>query len=228
MAVASEIPYWELWISIYGAKEVVHAQWQAAQRHFSQIPGATFHIVDDVTLPVDSAKIESLHEPEFGVPSLRAFSIGARTPFNPEPSHGHMWFSPVIPRTGEAIFQANRVFSAAARELNMPLFRTFTLPACFWERAFVFILATPVTTDPETNHRYLEGFKKLIEIGGQHGWGEYRTAPVFQKPVIDVYSFNNHALHRLHETIKDAVDPNGIIAAGRYNIWPRHLRKGQA
>jgi (+)-pinoresinol hydroxylase len=228
MAVANAIPYWELWVSIYGAKEVVHAQWQAAQRHFSQIPGATFHIADDVTLPVDQAKIETLHEPELGVPSLRAFSIGARTPFNPEPSHGHMWFSPVIPRTGEAIFQANKVFSAAARELNMPLFRTFTLPACFWERAFVFILATPVTTDPATNHRYLEGFKKLIEIGGQHGWGEYRTAPVFQKPVIDVYSFNNHALHRLHETIKDAVDPNGIISAGRYNIWPRHLRKGQA
>ena len=42
---------------------------------------------------------------------------------------------------------------------------------------------------------------------------------------MDVYSFNNHALHRFHETLKDAVDPNGILSAGRYAIWPRHLRE---
>jgi 4-cresol dehydrogenase (hydroxylating) len=25
--------------------------------------------------------------------------------------------------------------------------------------------------------------------------------------------------------LKDAVDPNGILSAGRYGIWPKHLRK---
>ncbi len=224
-ALANKIPYWELWVTFYGPMEVVEAQWKATQRHFSQIPGATYKIVDQLKLPVDPAKISDYHEPEFGVPSLRAFSIGARTPYNPTPSKGHMWFSPIIPRTGEAIFEANRVFSAAAKDLGMPLFQTFSMPACFWERSFIFILATPVTTDAATNRKYLAGFKKLIEIGGQHGWGEYRTAPVFQESVMDVYSFNNHALHRLHETLKDAIDPNGILSAGRYNIWPRHLRK---
>jgi 4-cresol dehydrogenase (hydroxylating) len=43
--------------------------------------------------------------------------------------------------------------------------------------------------------------------------------------VMDAYSFNNHALRRFCETLKDAVDPNGIIAAGRGGIWPRHLRE---
>jgi 4-cresol dehydrogenase (hydroxylating) len=224
--ISNSIPYWELWVTYYGPLEVIDAQWQATQRHFAKIDGATFKVVDRLNLPVDVAKIENYHEPEFGVPSLRAFSIGARTPFNPNPSKGHMWFSPIIPRTGEAIFEANRVFSKAAKELGMPLFSTFSMPCCFWERSFIFILATPVTTDPQTNRRYVAGFRKLIEIGGEHGWGEYRTAPVFQKDVMDVYSFNNHALHRLHETLKDAIDPNGILAAGRYDIWPRHLRKG--
>jgi 4-cresol dehydrogenase (hydroxylating) len=41
----------------------------------------------------------------------------------------------------------------------------------------------------------------------------------------DTYSFNNHALRRLQEKLKDAVDPNGILSAGRYGIWPEHLRK---
>jgi 4-cresol dehydrogenase (hydroxylating) len=42
------------------------------------------------------------------------------------------------------------------------------------------------------------------------------------------YSYNNSSLLRLHETIKDAVDPNGIVAAGRSGIWPRHLRRARA
>ncbi len=221
----SGIPYWRLWLSFHGPEEVIQAQWRAAQRHFARIDGAKFAVVDQVKLPIDAQQATKYHEPEFGVPSLRVFSIGARTPWNPTPSKGHMWFSPIIPRTGEAIIEANRVFSEAAKSLGMPLFTTFTLPACFWERAFIFILATPVTEDPKTNRHYREGFKKLIEIGGQHGWGEYRTAPVFQHAVMDVYSFNNHALQRFHATLKDAIDPNGILSAGRYDIWPRHLRE---
>jgi 4-cresol dehydrogenase (hydroxylating) len=227
-AVKSGTAYWEVLLSYYGPMEVIEAQWRATQRHFSAIQGAKFRIVDRVTLPLDPAKIESYHEPEFGVPSLRAFSIGARTPWTPTPSKGHMWFSPIIPRTGEAIIEANRVFGEAARQLDMPLFQTFSLPACYWERSFIFILATPVTEDPATNRHYREGFKKLIEIGGQHGWGEYRTAPVFQQAVTDVYSFNNHALRGFHETLKDAIDPNGILSAGRYAIWPKHLRGKQS
>jgi (+)-pinoresinol hydroxylase len=225
--IAQNIPYWELWVTYYGPEEVIDAQWQATQRRFAKIPGAQFKVIDRLKMPVDVSKIENYHEPEFGIPSLRAFSIGARSPFNPSPSKGHMWFSPITPRTGEAIFEANRVFSAAAKELGMPLFQGFSMPACFWERSFIFILATPVTTDPATNRKYLAGFKKLIEIGGQHGWGEYRTAPVFQESVMDVYSFNNHALHRFHETLKDAIDPKGILSPGRYDIWPRDLRKSK-
>ena len=38
--------------------------------------------------------------------------------------------------TADAIIEANRVFSEAARSLDMPLFRTFTMPACFWERSY--------------------------------------------------------------------------------------------
>jgi hypothetical protein len=227
-AVKAHIPYWELLLSYYGPMEVIEAQWRATQRHFAPIHGASFRVVDRVTLPLDPARIEQYHEPEFGVPSLRAFSIGARTPWNPTPSKGHMWFSPIIPRTGAAVIEANRVFGEAARDLGMPLFRTFTLPACYWERCFLFILATPVTEDPATNRRYREGFKQLIEIGGQHGWGEYRTAPVFQQSVMNVYSFNNHALQSFHQTLKDAIDPNGILSAGRYGIWPKHLREQQS
>jgi hypothetical protein len=31
-------------------------------------------------------------------------------------------------------------------------------------------------------------------------------------------------LLRFHEKVKDAIDPQGILAAGRAGIWPKHLR----
>jgi hypothetical protein len=33
---------------------------------------------------------------------------------------------------------------------------------------------------------------------------------------------------RLHERIKSALDPNGIISVGRYGIWPERLRDRNA
>jgi (+)-pinoresinol hydroxylase len=219
------VPYWEFWLSFHGPMEVIDAQWAAAQRILrAKIPETTFQVIDRVSLPIPPEKSIHYHEPELGVPSLRNFSVTARSRWNPTGFNGHMWFSPIVPRSGEAIIEGNRVFSQAAREFDMPLFRRFALPTGQWQRAFMFILATPVTDDPATNKRYVEGFRKLITVGGQHGWGEYRTTPFFQKAVMDVFSFNNHALPRFHELLKDAIDPNGIIAPGRYNIWPKHMR----
>ena len=68
----------------------------------------------------------------------------------------------------------------------------------------------------------------IVVCRGEHGWGEYRTIPAMYDHVMDTYAFNNHALRRFHETLKDAVDPNGILSAGRYGIWPKHLRKTRA
>jgi len=138
-----------------------------------------------------------------------------------------MWFSPIIPRTGEAIFEANRVFNEAAKEFGLPVL-AFSLPSTYWERAFIFIFAFPVTRDVETNKKNRAAFKKLVQRAAEHGWGEYRTAPAYQDTIMATYAYNNHSLLRFHETLKDAVDPNGILSAGRYGIWPKHLRKEQA
>jgi 4-cresol dehydrogenase (hydroxylating) len=170
---------------------------------------------------------QRVHKPEFGIPSLEMFSIGARSEVNPTPTNGHIWFSPIIPRTGEAVFEAQRVFSQAARDLQLPV-NISGIPTMYWLRAFVLLVGFPITRDVDTNRRNRASFQRLVEIAAEHGWAEYRTAPVFMDAVMNVYSFNDHALRRFHETIKDAVDPNGIISAGRYGIWPRHLRKARA
>ncbi|MGA8765726.1 MAG: FAD-binding oxidoreductase [Candidatus Acidiferrales bacterium] len=219
--------YWSCKLSFYGASKANAANWEFARGKFSEIPGVKFEEGENYKLPLTPEQREKVHKPQFGIPSLAMFSIGARSATNPQPANGHIWFSPIIPRTGEAIFEANRVFAAAAKEFGLP-FLSFNLPSTYWERAFIFIFAFPVTRDVEFNKRNRAAFNKLIQVAAEHGWGEYRTAPAFQDAIMNTYSYNNHALLHFHETVKDAIDPNGILSAGRYGIWPKHVREAKS
>jgi (+)-pinoresinol hydroxylase len=226
-AQRKNISYWSCTVSFYGPTKANEANWEFAKEKFSTIPNAKFYDGESYKLPLTPEQREKAHKPVFGIPSLENFSIGARSETNPSPKNGHIWFAPIIPRTGEAIFEVNRVFVQAAKDLSIAI-PSFSLPSLYWERSFIYIFGFPIAHDIETNKKNRAAIKRLIQIGAEHGWGEYRTPPVFQDAVMDAYSYNNHALRRFNETIKDAVDPNGILSAGRYGIWPKHLRDKKA
>lgn len=46
--------------------------------------------------------------------------------------------------------------------------------------------------------------------------------------VAGTYSFNNNINMRLNETIKDSVDPKGILAPGKNGVWPKKYRENIA
>ena len=87
---------------------------------------------------------------------------------------------------------------------------------------------TPTSTAPSTansaRNRASRDAGASTSSRAHHAIPEYRTAPAFQDVVLEAYSFNDHALKRFQERLKDAIDPNGIVSAGRYGIWPSHLR----
>ena len=97
--------------------------------------------------------------------------------------------------------------------------------ACVWLLRMILRYAWRVAAHAG---RWLLRQRRWVQLAGERGWGEYRTAPTFMDDVADTYSFNDGALRRLHETLKDAVDPKGILSAGRYGVWPKHLRKPRA
>ena len=218
--------FWGCKLQFYGPPKVIEAQWDYAKSQLADIPGAVFEDNERYHLPLSPEDKARAHQVSFGIPNLSIFFIGARSESNPNPSNGHMWFSPIIPRTGEAVFEAQRVFGDAARDFGAPI-SPLQLPSTYWRRAFIFIMGFPITHDPAVNKKNRDAFKTMVRICAEHGWGEYRTAPAFQDEVMATYSFGDHALRRFNETIKDAVDPNGILSAGHYGVWPRHLREAK-
>ena len=70
-------------------------------------------------------------------------------------------------------------------------------------------------------------FKTLIRDAAASGYGEYRTHVSYYDDVANSYDFNANAITRLNERVKDALDPDGILAPGKMGIWPKHLRKGK-
>jgi len=215
---------WGVMVQFYGPQKVIEAQWEHTKQMLSAIPGVKFEDGKRLTFPLTTQKIDqTVDKASFGIPSLSIFAGVARQ-ITGTPWTGHVGFSPIIPRTGEAVFEAQKVFADISREYGMPV-SPLVVPFTYWQRSFVFLFLFPVTHDIEANKKNREAFRKLVKVSAEHGWGEYRTPVIYQDDVQDVYSFNNHALRRFHETIKDAVDPNGILSPGRYGIWPKHLRK---
>lgn len=113
-------------------------------------------------------------------------------------------------------------------ELGMPSPITpFAHPRSWMYRAFCFMLGFANSrSDIEHNKNMRKAYRKMVEVAAKNGWGDYRAAPTFQDDVMNAYSFNNHILRRFIEQLKDAIDPNGIIAPGRGAIWPKNVREG--
>jgi FAD/FMN-containing dehydrogenase len=67
-------------------------------------------------------------------------------------------------------------------------------------------------------------FAILVREAAAAGYGEYRTHISFMDQIARTYGWNDGAMMKLNELLKDALDPNGILAPGKQGIWPSRYR----
>lgn len=227
-AARNKVPYWGVTLHFYGPKDTTLANWAYAQRRISRISGATFALRESFSLPLTAELRESYRQKvTLGIPNLSIFSMVSRSPMSPQPPDGHIVFTAIIPRNGASLMQAHKVLSKAVADLQLPPVLGYSSPPLTWNYR-TWLLAVPFLTSRSNtamNQRIRSSYVELVRIAASHGWTEYRAAPAFQDVVAQSYSFNDNKLLRFNTLLKDAVDPNGIIAPGRGGLWPRPYRR---
>ncbi len=81
------------------------------------------------------------------------------------------------------------------------------------------------TRNPMERQETFELTRLLVREAAEHGYGECRPPLGLMDDGMATFSSTDGALRRLHERIKDALDPNCIMAPGKSGIWGRRFAK---
>jgi 4-cresol dehydrogenase (hydroxylating) len=126
-------------------------------------------------------------------------------------------FSPILPQSGEkALAQFRRTY-ARYTEFGMDYHGSFALA----ERHITNVNQVLFNKDdPQMVQQVDRFFRALVADASVERYGEYRAHIAYMDLIAGTYDYNNGALLRLNQRIKDTLDPNGIIAPGKSGIWP--------
>jgi 4-cresol dehydrogenase (hydroxylating) len=153
-----------------------------------------------------------------GIPKLTEFNF-----LNWGGGGGHVGFSPVAPITGEDAIKQYYMVKNRVRDNG---FDYMGLMAIGWRDLHHVTVIVYDKNDPAERQRMDEMFQEMVKEAADAGYGEYRTHIQYMDQIAGTFSWNDHALMKMNESIKDALDPNGVLAAGKSGIWPKHLRGG--
>ncbi|KIW69779.1 hypothetical protein PV04_05637 [Phialophora macrospora] len=204
---------WVYYGTQYGPERIRKYKMDIIHQEFTKIPGAKR--IDPKTLPKDHyfwsrAKIAG------GQPDFEELSY-----LNWVPNGAHLGFSPVSPTRGQDVLRLWKIAKERHDQYGIDLFITF----CVGLRELHMIsLVVYDRGSPERRRAVEKCMRSMIDDAAKSGYGEYRTHLLFQDQVARTYNWNDNALMKFNEKLKDALDPNGILAPGRCGIWPERYR----
>ena len=207
---------WNLSFCLYGPEALVKARRDVIHQRFSSIADSEL-----MESPYTDANVEPKgggDRSQVGIPNLDAFNL-----LNWRGGSGaHIDFSPVCAPLGRDAVRQYRMISDRAAHYGFDYYGGFTAGPRSMHHIFAAIFNRD---DPAQARDAGELLKTLINDFGAAGYGQYRTHLAFMDLAASQYDFNNHALMRMSESIKEALDPNGILSPGKQGIWPRKTKE---
>lgn len=204
---------WLYYGMAYGPAHIRQHKLNIIDAEFNKVPGA--RRIDPATLPKDEY-FWTRDRVASAVPEIRELSW-----VNWVPNGAHVAFSPVSPIRGD---DATRLYDLARKrhaEQGIDLFPSFVVGL---REMHIIVEIVFDRADPARRRAAMKCLRDMIDDAAAYGYGEYRTHIAFMDQVAGTYNWNDGALMKFNERLKDALDPNGILAPGRCGIWPRRYR----
>jgi 4-cresol dehydrogenase (hydroxylating) len=206
-----DIGTWNFYSALYGPKSMVDNNWKIIKEALGSIKGAKFFL----DRPGDIAW-EYRKKLMQGIPNMTEFSL-----MNWIGSGAHIDFSPMSSPTGEEAMRLHYLLKGKAEAAGFDYFGESVIG---WRDQHHIYMMIFDRENEDERRRANRLFGELVTDCADAGYGEYRTHLDFMDQVAGTYNWNDGALFKMHERIRDALDPQGIMAPGKMGIWPRRMR----
>ncbi|OBR08026.1 Vanillyl-alcohol oxidase [Colletotrichum higginsianum IMI 349063] len=140
------------------------------------------------------------------------------------PNAAHILFTPVSRIDGGSALEQFQLAKALFAEYQMDFFGHLAVYHRDMHNVSCIVYDSE---DAAMRGRAWDLARRLIDEWQKRGWGEMRTHIGLHDQVAASYDFNNRAMLRLNEKVKEMLDPKGIIAPGKSGIWPRGYDRGK-
>lgn len=215
-----DLGFWNLYGTVYGPPQLMEMYLGMIKEAFLQVPGARFWThhdrPNDINVDRGAHVLHDRHKINNGVPSLDEMKLMEYVP-----NGGHICFSPVSAPDGRDALRQAQMVRAKSDEYAIDYAAQFIVGLREMHHIGLFVYDT---SKAEDRQGALDMARELIDEAAAEGYGEYRTHNALMDQVMGTYNWNDGALLRFHEKVKDALDPNGVIAPGKSGVWPKHLR----
>ncbi|KAI0004717.1 putative vanilly-alcohol oxidase [Xylariaceae sp. FL0662B] len=221
---------WTVKWGLYGPTHIIKAQFEEAQRVLAkEMPKGQLR--QYLYTAENGGYLEAKSVPELhggirvGVPSMWNIPMVDYYNRRDDSVGAHGAYSPIIPLDGKTVLE----WAKAAKEISAS--EGFDLLADFFmhERYALFVCMLVFDKTSEEQRSGMNRlFHKLFQEGRKRGFAKYRAHVNHMDLNADLFDFNNHAYRRLIETLKDSLDPNGILSPGKMGIWPKGLRNDRS
>jgi 4-cresol dehydrogenase (hydroxylating) len=220
MAKELDIGRWTMRFALYGDEAVVDHRFAKIKEAFERIPDAD--VYGAKCAPEDISQLaHPVERVQGGVPTM---DLNQMTAWYGGEEGGHIGFSPVAPLTGPDAIALRDLLRGMIESAGLD-YMAALIPIN--ARSFIHVTLIIFDTKDEAQTRAAyDVAKRLVRDAAKLGYGEYRAHLDFMDLAAEQYGFNDHAYRRFNETIKDALDPNGILAPGKSGIWPKAMRDG--
>ncbi|KAK4148835.1 hypothetical protein C8A00DRAFT_38578 [Chaetomidium leptoderma] len=213
LADKSGLPAWRAGFALYGPPELHEPLLAIIKRRFESVNNAkltseTFRAPPGEYLK--GADVAPDFLPQNGVPSLDQIE-----PFSLDRENGlwHNCYSPVLPPSGRELLE----WYLGAKKITAEHDLNFAADFHVFDRYVISI--NFIMFHPSAEGRLREVQKALMEHSKKLGYMEYRTHVSFMDETAANQTFNDRAFGRFTTLLKDAVDPNGVLAPGKQGIW---------